>query len=89
MTYYEGTHGNFFLTEFELTVNGQETEFDKASHSYAKNRFGNQEAGAVPMIDGDIQTGWSVNDKIGERHVSILSLVAPASSGSWHIRLHF
>ena len=89
MTYYEGTHGNFFLTEFELTVNGEQEEFDKASHSYAKNRFGNQEAGALQMIDGDIQTGWSVNDKIGERHVSILSLVAPASSGDWHIRLHF
>ena len=89
MTYYEGTHGNFFLTEIELTVNGEEAKFNKASHSYAKNRFGDQEAGATQMIDGDIQTGWSVNDKIGERHVSVLSLMAPASSGDWHIRLHF
>ena len=89
MTFYEGTLGNFFLTEFELTVNGKAVKFDDASHSYAKNRFGNQEAGALQMIDGDIQTGWSVNDRIGERHVSLLSFATPISGGKWHIRLHF
>lgn len=89
MTYYEGTHGNFFLSEFQLSIDGVEAKFAGASHSYAKNRFGNQKAGAAQMIDQDIQTGWSVNDRIGERHVAVLSFERPLPAGTWQIRLHF
>lgn len=81
-TYYEGTIGDFFLTNLRLTVDGKEYRFSGASHSYAKNRFGNNPATAELAIDDDIQTGWSVHDRQGERHVAVFRLESPVPAGS-------
>lgn len=89
MTDYEGTIGDFFLTEFELHVDGQRVKLDKAVHSYAKNRYGSQDTSAQLMIDGDIQTGWSVHDAQGERHVAVISPTEPIAAGHWKFVMHF
>ncbi|MGC6451712.1 MAG: PSD1 and planctomycete cytochrome C domain-containing protein [Pirellulaceae bacterium] len=89
MTNYEGTIGDFFLTEFEIQVNGKRINLEKAVHSYAKNRYGNQDTSAQLMIDGDIQTGWSVHEGQGERHIAILQPTEPIPAGDWTLIMHF
>jgi hypothetical protein len=77
MTYYEGTKGDFFLSEFIVTANGQPMRIRKATESYSKNRFGANPVTAQLAVDGDPQTGWSVDGRIGERHVAVLVLDRP------------
>ena len=89
MTNYEGTIGDFFLTEFLLTVDGKPVRFTKALHSYAKNRYGNQDTSAALMIDGDIQTGWSVHNGQGQRHLAVLKPEQPIPAGRWKLEMHF
>ncbi|MBT4011920.1 MAG: DUF1553 domain-containing protein [Planctomycetaceae bacterium] len=89
MTNYEGTIGDFFLTEFHLEVNGNQIEFTNAEHSYAKNRYGDKDTSAKTMIDGDIQTGWSVHKGQGQRHVAVLLPAQPIPSGKWSLTMHF
>lgn len=89
-TYYEGTIGDFFLTNLKLEVDGQELKFSGASHSFAKNRYGNNPADAELAIDDDIQTGWSVHGRQGERHVAVFQLETPIPAGSHvHIQMSF
>ena len=77
MTYYEGTKGDFFLGEFQLQADGRPLKFSGASHSYAKNRFGKNPVSAELAIDGDPQTGWSVDARLGERHTAVFVLDQP------------
>lgn len=76
-TYYEGTPGDFFLGEFRLFANGKPVQIAAASHSYAKNRFGTNPVSARLAVDGDPQTGWSVDGRQGERHTAVFVLEQP------------
>jgi len=89
ITFYEGTIGDFFLTEFELSMDDKPVAFKEAVHSFAKNRFGKQVTSASLMIDGDIQSGWSVHEGQGQRHVAVLVPEAPIPAGNWKLVLHF
>nr|MCS5630292.1 PSD1 and planctomycete cytochrome C domain-containing protein [Pirellulaceae bacterium] len=89
MTNYEGTIGDFFLTEFQLRAGGNPIVFNTAEHSYAKNRYGDKDTSAKTMIDGDIQTGWSVHQGQGQRHVAVLRPASPIPSGKWSLTMHF
>lgn len=75
-TYYEGTIGDFFLNE--LTLSASETAIDvrAASHSFAKDRYG-RPSSAQLAVDGDVQTGWSVHERQGERHTAVFVLQSP------------
>jgi hypothetical protein len=86
MTYYEGTKGDFFLGEFQLSDGEKPLQFSSASSNYAKNRFGNQPVSAELTIDGDPQTGWSVDGRTGERHTAVYVLESPWS-GEGELRL--
>lgn len=77
-TYYEGTIGDFFLTEIEATSDsGTKYEFSSASETYAKNRYGSNPVSAALALDGDVQTGWSVHDRQGEQHNAVFILKDP------------
>jgi len=75
-TYYEGTIGDFFLNEITVSANGMPHTITRATESWAKDRFG-RDSGASLTIDGDVQTGWSVHERIGERHVAVFQLEKP------------
>ncbi len=77
MTFYEGRKGDFYLTEFKLTADGQPVRIRHATHSYAKNQFGSNPVSAQLALDGDVQTGWSTNGRNGERHVAVFVLAEP------------
>ncbi len=85
-TFYEGRKGDFYLTEF--IVEGRKVK--NATETYAKNRFGNNPVSAKLATDGDIQTGWSVSGKIGERHVAVFELEKPIPAGTpVKLEMHF
>lgn len=81
-TYYEGTLGDFYLTEITLAAEGQSIALESATESYAKNRYGKNPVSAQLAIDGDVQTGWSVHGRQGERHVAVFLLSKPIPAGT-------
>lgn len=70
--YYEGPPGDFFLSELSLFVNGHKVPIQEASSSFAAG--GNT---AALAIDGDPQTGWSINGGQGRAHTAVFRLAAP------------
>lgn len=81
MTYYEGTKGDFFLSELMVSVDGQPVGFRSATETFSKNRFGANPVTAKHAIDGDPQTGWAVDGRQGERHVAVFGLEKPLAKG--------
>ena len=81
-TYYEGTLGDFYLTELQARSATSEFPFASATETYSKNRFGNNPATAAMAIDGDVQSGWAVHDRQGERHVAVFVLKNPVAAGN-------
>lgn len=89
MAYYEGPKGDFFMGEFQLTVDGKPIKVSDASHSYARNGFGSQ-ASALLAVDGDPQTGWSTSGREGERHEAVFILEKPLPLGTHlHVKMMF
>ena len=85
-TFYEGRKGDFYLTEFKIAG----AKIASATENYAKNRFGNNPVSAKLATDGDIQTGWSVSGRIGERHVAVFVLEKPIPAGqAVDLEMHF
>lgn len=69
--YYEGPAGDFFLSEFTAAVGEKALPLKGASASGA-NR-----SAASAAIDGDPQTGWSVNGGQGREHTAVFNLTDP------------
>lgn len=81
-TYYEGTLGDFYLVELAAKSQTGKVHIASASDSFAKNQYGNNPAAAQLTIDGDVQTGWSVAGRQGERHVAVYQLHEPLPVGA-------
>jgi hypothetical protein len=69
--YYEGPFGDFMLSEITLSAAGRKVPFARASHSHAGG------GSAQAAIDGDPQTGWSINGGQGRAHTAVFNLAAP------------
>lgn len=87
--YYEGPKGDFFMGEFQVTVNDKPIKIASASESYAKNNFGKNEATALQAIDGDPQTGWSCAARYGERHEAVFVFDQPLPAGVLKVKMLF
>src|SRR5207253_1898819 len=72
--YYEGPPGDFFLSELTLRADGTMIRFAKASHSFASSG-----SSAAAAIDGNTDTGWSINGGQGKRHTAVFSVAVPLS----------
>ncbi|XZE18835.1 PSD1 and planctomycete cytochrome C domain-containing protein [Pirellulaceae bacterium SH449] len=70
--YYEGPIGDFFLSEVTVSQKDQVQKISEASHSYASG--GNT---AAKCIDGDKQSGWSIDGGQRRRHVAVFKLEKP------------
>lgn len=70
--YYEGPFGDFFLSEITLAADGNAIPFGGASQSFAAGN-----ANAAAAIDGDQQSGWSVNGGQGRAHAAVFTLKQP------------
>lgn len=90
MTYYEGPKGDFFMGEFQISAAGQPVKLASATHSYAKNNFG-QNVSAAAATDGDAQTGWSTSGGEGKAHEAVFVFEKPftPAGGEFSLRMLF
>jgi hypothetical protein len=72
MVAYEGTFGDFFLSEITLQADGKPAKFAKGAQDFAAGALTAQSS-----IDGDPQTGWSIAGQTGKPHYAIFSLAQP------------
>jgi len=70
--FYEGPFGDFFLSEVQLSVDGRAVPLAEAAQSFASGKDG-----ASAAIDGNPQTGWSINGGQGKTHAAIFTLQEP------------
>jgi hypothetical protein len=70
--YYEGPFGDFHLSELSVLADGRKVSLARASQSFANGRFT-----AAAAIDGDPQTGWSINGGQGRAHTAIFHFAEP------------
>ena len=70
--YYEGPFGDFYLSEIKMSADGRAVPFKDAM---ASNPKGSKDAAAA--LDGDPQTGWSINGGQGRENSAAFRLAAP------------
>lgn len=75
--YYEGPFGDFFLSEVTLKANGHPVKLTGATQSFANG--GNT---AAMALDGNQQTGWSINGGQGKAHVAVFRFEKPVDRTS-------
>jgi hypothetical protein len=70
--FYEGPFGDFFLSEFTLSADGKPVKFSRATSDYSSgdNKIAN-------AIDGNPQSGWSINGGQGKAHTAVFNLAPP------------
>ncbi len=73
--FYEGGPGDFTLSEITAQADGKPAKFGKAMHSFAAGRNTSQAA-----IDGNPQTGWSIEGGQGRRHVAVFVFEKPLAA---------
>jgi hypothetical protein len=73
--FYEGAAGDFFLSEIRVIVDGKPVPLKDATSSNPKTP-----KDAAAAIDGDPQTGWSINGGQGREHSAVFRLAAPLQS---------
>jgi hypothetical protein len=69
--FYEGPAGDFFLSEVLVTADGKPIRLAGASSSWPAANS------ASVAIDGDPQSGWSINGGQGRAHSAVFRLGAP------------
>jgi hypothetical protein len=78
--YYEGPKGDFFLSEFQLSADGQPVKFVRTSQTFAANALGPNNpvsVSAALTTDGDPQTGWSAHGHQGQADEAVFVLATP------------
>jgi hypothetical protein len=70
--YYEGPPGDFHLSELTVTADGRKVALKGATHSFAAGG-----SSAAAAIDGNPQTGWSINGGQGRAHTAVFTLAEP------------
>ena len=88
--YYEGRSGDFFLSEFRATADGERLTFSDASHDFGKIAVGSGDAKATNVFDDKGSTGWSTATAEGQPHEIVLNLAQPLEpKGALDIELLF
>ena len=82
--YYEGPHGDFFLSDISLATPGGLVRFARATQSFASGG-----STAATALDDNKQTGWSINGGQGKPHAAIFALAEPLSSTTFTLRMLF
>ncbi len=76
--YYEGTEGDFFVSEFAMTAGGKPIKFSKASADLTAS----DNMTADKTLDNDPVTGWSPGGGgVGKPHQAVFVLEQPLEKG--------
>jgi hypothetical protein len=70
--YYEGSPGNFLLTDLSLRRGGHKLAMARAVDSFHSGDFT-----AAKAIDADLQSPWEIDGGQGQRHVAVFVLQKP------------
>ncbi|MCW3053527.1 MAG: Planctomycete cytochrome, partial [Chthonomonadales bacterium] len=79
--FYEGGPGDFFLSEIGLTAGGKPMKWGSATQSGIGSAAG--------AIDGNTQTGWSINGRQGQTSVAVFRLAEPLKTDTFALQLDF
>jgi hypothetical protein len=79
--FYEGGPGDFFLSEIALTADGKPVKWASATESGIGSAAG--------AIDGNPQTGWSINGRQGQASEAVFRLAEPLKTDTFAIQLDF
>jgi hypothetical protein len=83
--FYEGTPGDFLLTDLSLFRGGQKLPIAKALDSYHS-----ESKTAAKAIDDDLQSPWDIDGGEGRRHVAVFVLQKPlAEAGEFNLKMFF
>nr|UXE44321.1 hypothetical protein Hi04_10k_c2089_00009 [uncultured bacterium] len=80
-TYYEGGFGDFYLSELTLFANGKQIKIASATQNGGSN--------ASDCIDGDPQSGWSINGRQGETTIAVFRLAQPIKATTLNVKMLF
>ena len=83
-TFYEGTNGDFTLTDFRVLADGKAKTLVGATHSFASGGFTAEKA-----IDDNKQTGWSINGGQGKAHSAVFELAIPMETSEFTVTMLF
>ncbi|WP_425617015.1 PSD1 and planctomycete cytochrome C domain-containing protein [Anatilimnocola sp. NA78] len=82
---YEGPHGDFWLSEISLLKGEAKQKWRETSQTFASGKNN-----AAAAIDGDPQTGWSINGGQGREHSAVFVLAEPVTPAETvHLQLLF
>jgi hypothetical protein len=79
--FYEGGPGDFFLSEIVLTAGGKPVKWGSATQSGIGSAAG--------AIDGNPQTGWSINGRQGQTSEAVFRLAEPLKTDTFSLQLDF
>ena len=79
--FYEGGPGDFFLSEIALTAGGRPVKWAGATQSGIGSAAG--------AIDGNPQTGWSINGRQGQASAAVFRLAEPLKADTFSVQLDF
>ncbi|MCP4889578.1 MAG: DUF1553 domain-containing protein [Planctomycetaceae bacterium] len=90
LAFYEGRRGDFFLSEIDVTLDGEPIKLENASHSYGKIAIGSGNANAANVLDDEGSTGWSTAQAEGKANQWVANLSEPiAKAGLLTIEMLF
>jgi mono/diheme cytochrome c family protein len=69
-------NGNFVLSECEIWLGDKQLSFSEAIASHSQGGWEIEKT-----IDGDVNTGWAIRPKVGERLTAYFSLASPINPG--------
>jgi len=72
--FYEGPFGDFHLSEVTLTSGGKPVKISRATQTFGSS--------AQATLDGNPQTGWSINGGQGQAHAAVFDLAEPLADAS-------
>jgi len=79
--FYEGPFGDFHLSEVTLTAGGKPVKIARASQTFGSS--------AQTALDGNPQTGWSINGGQGKAHAAVFNLAEPVDGQDLNFQLLF
>lgn len=88
--YYEGPHGDFFLSDIELSLGDDPKTVARRRFARATQSFASGGNNAAAALDDNKQTGWSINGGQGKSHFAVFQLSEPLSDvGQFRLRMLF
>ncbi len=82
LAWYEGSKGEFFLSEFEVRAGAERLTIAAATESFAGHASAGGNSGAAATIDGEMSSGWSTNGEQGRPHAAVYVLAEPVPAGT-------